>query len=850
MDVDLSKLLKNYVGDANNYDEFLKSDKGINKIWQQLLENIDTIGVEELDDIQSEINWLMRENGVTYNVYNDPSGLNRTWKLNAVPFMIHEKEWSHVEKGIQQRAELLNLVLKDIYGKRELIKNKVIPPEVIYEHRGFLRQCDQIEYTTPKNLMVYSAELSRGPDGRMWVVNDRTQAPSGMGYALENRFTTRRVAKELFQNIHVKLLSEFFKEFNQMLLDASNSANENPNIVILTPGPHNETYFEHAYLSSLLGYPLVKGSDLLVRNGFVWIKSLKGLKKVDVILRRVDDVFVDPLELREDSYLGVAGLLEVVRNQKVTIVNPVGSGVIENSGLTPFMNAICNYYFKEDLILPQIASWWCGQKKEREFVLKDLKDFVVKRIDRSNRESIYFCEFLSEEELKELTAEINKNPARFVAQEKISFSSAPNYVDGTLEPRKIVCRTFSIASENGYKVMQGGLVRVASERKELRVSNQRGGISKDFWVISDSKVSNHQQFTYTNKNLGASKINDLPSNTAENLFWSGRYLGRALITSRYLRMVLENMNHERYDPKKMDSEILTHLFKSVTNITSTFPGFVEEGKEKALEDPLRELQSVILDVNRIGSLAQTLSSFSGSYYSLRNLWSNDIWRVFDSIKKLWSDYDSSKKYSVNTLIRILDKTITRLIAFMGLIEESIMVNQGLILYFIGLQMEQASMNIAKFRSMIVFDFEEQLNYQILESLLNSHESLNIYRYSYQSYLSSENVMDLIVLDKEYKKSLHYQLTRMRKDISRLPIPENTVGFAECQTKIGLACKIIQTIDSKTILEANPSNRLREKLEETLSELSDLLHETSLAISKTYFDHSYQQKQMVQQKIDV
>lgn len=850
MNVDLNILLKDYQGGVGNYDEILKSEKEVNRVWKQLLENIDTIGVEELDDIQSEINWLMRENGVTYNIYNDPGGLNRTWKLNAVPFVIHEKEWAHVEKGIQQRAELLNLVLKDIYGKRELIKNKIIPPEVIYEHRGFLRQCDQIEYTTPKNLMVYSAELSRGPDGRMWVVNDRTQAPSGMGYALENRLTTSRVASELFQNIHVKLLSEFFKEFNQMLLRTANSENENPNIVILTPGPHNETYFEHAYLSSLLGYPLVKGNDLLVRNGCVWIKSLKGLKKVDVILRRVDDVFVDPLELREDSYLGVAGLLEVVRNQKVTIVNPVGSGVIENSGLTPFMNAISNYYFKEDLILPQIASWWCGQKKERDFVLKNLKNYVVKRIDRSNRESIFFCEFLSEEELKALTTEINKNPARFVAQEKISFSTSPNYVKGTLEPRKIVCRTFSIGSENGYKVMQGGLVRVASERKELRVSNQRGGISKDFWVITDAKMSNQQQFTYTKKNLGGAKISDLPSNTAENLFWSGRYLGRALITSRYLRMVLTNMNNERYNPKKTDSEILSHLYRSVTNITSTFPGFVEEGKEKALKDPLQELQSVILDVTRVGSLAQTLRSFNSSYYSLRNLWSSDIWRVFDSIKKLWSNYDATQKYSINNLIKLLDRTITRLIAFMGLIEESIMVNQGLILYFIGLQMEQASMNIAKFRSMIVFDFEEQLNYQILESLLNSHESLNIYRYSYQSYLSAENVMDLIVLDKEYKKSLHYQLNRMRKDISRLPIPENKVGFSECQTKINAACKIIEAINSKTILEANPNNSLREELEATLSELSDLLHETSLAISKTYFDHSYQQTQMVQQKIEV
>ncbi|MGY6648385.1 circularly permuted type 2 ATP-grasp protein [Wenyingzhuangia sp. IMCC45574] len=848
MSADENKILKNYVAGLKNYDEVLESDKKINKNWQQLLENIGDIGLEELDSVQSEINWLMAENGVTYNVYNEPNGLNRPWELNAVPFVIHEEEWKEVEKGIQQRAELLDLVLKDIYGKRELIKNRIIPPEVIYEHRGFLRQCDQIEYKTPKSLMVYSAEISRGPDGRMWVVNDRTQAPSGMGYALENRFTTRRVASDLFQNIEVKMLSEFFKEFNKTLIDATEV--ENPNIVILTPGPHNETYFEHAYLSSLLGYPLVKGNDLIVRDGYVWIKSLKGLKKVDVILRRVDDVFVDPLELREDSFLGVAGLLEVVRNQKVAVVNPVGSGVIENSGLIPFMNAICNYFFDEDLILPQIASWWCGQQKERDFVLKDIKNFVVKRIDRSNRESIFFCEFLSEEEISNLKKEILKHPYRFVAQEKISFSSAPNYGKGKLSPRKIVCRTFCTATKDGYKVMQGGLVRVAPERKALRVSNQRGGISKDFWIISDEKVSMHQQFTYMNKNIGATNINDLPSNTAENLFWSGRYLGRALLTSRYLRMVLENMKNERYSSKKTDSEILVHLYKAVTNITSTFPGFVEQGGKEALENPLKELQAVILDGTRVGTLAQTLSSFRFSYYSLRNLWSKDIWRVFDSLNKLWSTVDVDKNYSINSLIRLLDRTISRLIAFMGLIEESIMVNQGLILYFIGLQMEQASMNIAKFRSMVVFNFEEQLNYQILESLLNSHESLNIYRYSYQSYLNIENVVDLIVLDKEYKKSLHYQLRRMKKDISRLPVPENVVGFEECQQKIEAACKVLLEMDKEVVLTPNPENNERETFEETLSLLSDLLHETSLAIANTYFDHTYQQTQMVQQNIEV
>lgn len=849
MTVDSNKLFKDYLSDIKNYDEVIKPNKEVNQNWNLLLKNVNTIGDEQLQNLQSEIDWLMAENGVTYNIYNDPNGLNRPWNLNAIPFIIHEKEWLEVEKGIQQRAELLNLILEDIYGKRELIKNKILPPEVIYEHRGFLRQCDQIKYTTCKSLMIYSAEISRGPDGRMWVVNDRTQAPSGMGYALENRYTTSRIASELFKDINVKQPSAFFNDFNQMLKEAAPKDIINPNIVILTPGPHNETYFEHAYLSSLLGYSLVKGNDLIVRNGFVWMKSLDGLKKVDVILRRVDDVFVDPLELREDSYLGIAGLLEVIRNQNVTVINPVGTGVIENSGLVPFMNAICNYFFDEDLILPQIASWWCGQEKELKFVLKNIKNFVVKRIDKSNRESLYFCEFLSDKEIDTLKKDILKNPYRFVAQEKISFSSSPNYTNGKLEPRKIVCRTFSIAKKDGYTVMPGGLVRVAAERKELRVSNQRGGISKDFWVISDAPQTNIQQYTWSSlQNNSVSDIQDLPSNTAENLFWSGRYLGRALVTSRFIRMVLNKMNNEQYNSRTSESEILNYLYKAITNITSTFPGFVGKGSEETLANPLKEIESLILDEQRMGSLAQTLNSFNNSYYSLRNLWSKDMWRVFDSIKKLWKNYNANQDTSITSLIKLLDRTITRLIAFMGLIEESIMVNQGLLLYFMGLQMEQATMNIAKCRSLIVFNYEEQLNYEILESLLSSHESLNIYRYSYRSYLSLDNVVNLILLDEVYPKSLAYQLKRIEKDILKLPIPKGTLGFSKSVETIQKANFVIQNIDATTLLNLNEEQTLRNHLEDTLSELSDLLHETSLAISNTYFDHTYQQTQMVKQKI--
>jgi uncharacterized circularly permuted ATP-grasp superfamily protein/uncharacterized alpha-E superfamily protein len=845
--IDKNTLFKNYFSDFRDYDEVLKSNMTINPNWEKLLSNLTEMGTDTLISKQNEMDWLMDENGVTYNVYNDPKGMHRPWELNIVPFLIHQKEWETVEKGIKQRAELLNLILKDIYGERELIKNGIIPPEVIYAHRGFLRQCDQIQYKTAKNLLIYSADLARGPDGRMWVVNDRTQAPSGMGYALENRYSTSRILPDIFKDINVKQPSQFFFEFNQMLIEAAHQNKDNPNIVILTPGPLNETYFEHAYMSSFLGYPLVNGNDLVVRNGKVWMKSLKELKQVDVILRRVDDVFMDPLELREDSYLGVAGLLDVVRQQNVTIINPIGSGVLENSGLIPFMNAICKYFFKEELILPQIASWWCGQEKEKNHVLNNLPNLVVKRIDRTNRESIFFCEFLKPKQLENLKKEILSNPYSFVAQEKISFSTAPDFAQDKLEPRKVMCRTFAIAKKDSYTVMPGGLVRVAAERENLFVSNQRGGVSKDFWIITDEQQTNIQNYAWDNScKISISNINDLPSNTAENLFWSGRYLGRALVTARFLRVVLNRMGSVQYNERKSDSENLQILFQSLTNITSTFPGFVGEGSEDLLKNPLKEITSLMIDRDRIGSFAQTMSSFNNSYYSLRNLWSKDMWRVFDSIQKLWSKFQDDENYTISILTKLLDRIITRLIAFMGLIEESILVDQGLLLYFIGLQTEQAMMNIAKCRSLLVINYNMQTQYEILESLLTSHESLNIYRYSYRSYLNIENVINLILLDKEYPKSLTYQLRRIQKDIDRLPHSEITGKATECQIYISEANFKIRSLQIDSLLELSQDNVIRQKLDDTLAELSDLLHETSLSVSDTYFNHAYQQKQLVSQ----
>ena len=836
-------------------DELFSLNEGVKPYWNELFTAFDAMGVSGLATRQKDIDWLLSENGVTYNVYNDPQGMHRPWNLNVVPFVVHQKEWDQVSLGIKQRAEILNLVLKDVYGEGKLIKEGIIPYEVIYGHRGFLRQCAGMELNTDKYLSIYAADLCRGTDGRLWVVNDRTEAPSGMGYALENRSTINRILPGMFSEMKVKRHSKFFQDLNQMLIDAAPGKRDMPNIVILTPGSLNETYFEHAYMASFFGYPLVQGNDLVVRDGYVWMKSLQGLKQIDVILRRVDDIYTDPLELREDSHLGVAGLLDVVRRKNVSVINPIGSGVIENPGLIPFMPAIAKYFLKEKLILPQIASWWCGQENEKNYVLENLSKLVVKRIDRTNRESIYFGEFLNPEQLDVLTKKIQERPYRFVAQERINFSTAPNFCNNNaLEARNIVARAFCTASKNDYSVMQGGLVRVSPDADTIQVSNQRGGTSKDFWVLQDTRVKPEVNRHWQKKSsVAMSGLNDLPSLTAENLYWAGRYVGRTLVTARFMRVVMRQMVLVQNKSEQPDSEKLRMLFKAVTHLTDTYPGFTEKAEDgtNAMDDPMKEMLSLILDKEKIGSLAHTLQMFSNSYYSIRNLWSSDMWRVFKNIQKIWNAFLEGENHSINRILKVLNKLITRLIAFMGLIEESIMVQQGLLLYFIGLQMEQSTLTITKCRALLSIKYSEQVEYDLLEYLLTSHESLNIYRYSYRSHIQLEHVLDLILLDIDYSRSLTFMVNRLQKDIARLPNSEIDHQLTKYQKLIFKAFSKLRLAEANKLAKTKSSKDFRrENLEELLIELSELLHKSSQSISNTYFNHTDRQNQMFNQSFPI
>lgn len=817
---------------SSSYDEMLDGDKNIRPHWETLVKNLETLGVDQLIAKQKEIDWRLEDNGVTYNVYNDPDGMNRPWRLDPIPLLIDEAQWKTIETGLKQRARLLDMLLRDIYGEQRVIQEGIIPMEVIYAHGGFMREVFGL---SQQSLMIYGADMARGPDGKMWVISDRTQAPSGLGYAIENRLTMNSAIPDLYNDLSIRRLHPFFEKFKSTLAGLNPHAKGGALNVLLSPGAHNETYFEHSYLSSFLGLTLVQGQDLLVKGGSVWLKSLKGLRRVDGIIRRVDETYCDPLELRNDSQLGVSGLVQAVRQNGVSMLNSLGCGVLENLGLNPFMPHLARYYLKEELILPQIATWWCGQEKERKFVLENLDRLIVKTIDRSGDEPhVYSGKCLSKPELKALHQKILEQPYRYVGQEEVEFATSPALVGKTIEPRKVVIRAYTIAGSDGFEVMAGALVRVGASNDSLMVSGQSGGSSKDLWVIGDSSDEPKIPI-FKSKGAFGSSLETIPSLRAENLFWLGRYLMRSILTARMIRTTVKYMaNAYRYDHHS-NLKVQDVFTKALTHLTMTYPGFL--GSNPALiQDPLQEIWSVSIDEWRVGTLGHTIKMLSGANTSTKNLLPLEAWRIFDRMTREYSDFGKGEKPPSRIIISTLDKTLIQLMAYKELIEESLFDEQGLVLYEIGAGIERSLMLIAKARALLIFIHEPISEYEILEMLLGTCESLNAYRAHYRSSIELRSVTEFLLLDIKFPKSLISELDRLMRALPKLPKFRNATYLTRYEEPIFEAFSMLRLSKIDRLCSIDSERYVRAELDILLSGVADKLIVAFHELSQIYFAH--------------
>ncbi|HEY5674187.1 MAG TPA: circularly permuted type 2 ATP-grasp protein [Malonomonas sp.] len=801
---------------------------------QKLMQSLDKIGSKRLAKRSKEAQRLLRENGATHNVF-DPLDKPRSWQFDPIPLIIGTEEWATVEAGLIQRAELLNLILGDIYGPRKLLEKGLLPPELVYAHKGFLLPCVGLLPADAQFLNIYSANLAKGTDGRFWVLEDRTNPSFGSGYALENRIVMTRSFPRLFQDFQVHQLATYYRALRNSLAQLAHHNKAEPRIVVLTPGPEQESYFEHAFLASYLGYPLVQGGDLIVRDGCVWLKSVGGLRQVDVILRRQEDDFCDQLELRRDSLFGVPGLLEAVRLGNVATANPVGSSVLENPALLAFLPGLARHLLGEELKLPSVATWWCGQPREREFVLQNLNKLVIKPIHPLPGLPEMFPGELDEAQLQQRREAILANPQLFVGQELACFAPAPAFVTDKIESRYCIMSTFLTAQEKTYVVMPGGLTRISANQHSLLSTSKEGGGSKDTWVLTTELGNQVNLWLHARPNqLIQPLVGTLPSRAAENLFWTGRYAERTEATSRLLRSILAKLLefNEFRDPD--DQRSLEQLLCALTDITSTYPGFIGAGAAEKLADPRAELLSLVTDVERPGSLRASLRSLSRSAYAIRDRLPEDAWRVVDKAQQNWKPRASLSLIGSNRLQESINQLVLQLSAFSGLTNENMSRETAWLLLNIGRRLERALNLIDLLQATLVPCYEPSTEAEMMETVLATSNSLIVFRRRYRSFMQLSTILELLLLDESYPRALAYQLQQLQSHIQELPCEQPCERPRRDETLIAEALEELRSADHKLLTQLSNSDSTYPLLEKLLSAQKERLEQLSGVLMGLYF----------------
>ncbi len=805
-------------------DEAVSPSGEVRPAFAAFFAALSNVSPEELARRFEQARRIIRENGVTYNVYGDPRGMARPWQLDPLPLVVDGAEWAALERGLVQRACLLDALLADLYGPRRTIASGLLPAELVLAHPGFLRPLSGFRPAEGIHLHLYGADLARGEDGRFYVVDDRTQAPSGAGYALENRIVIARMLAQAFRDCRVERLAPFFQTLRDGLTRLS-PRRDNPRVVLLTPGPYNETYFEHAYLARYLGYTLVEGGDLTVRDRVVYLKTLGGLERVDVILRRLDDGYTDPLSLRPDSLLGVPGLVHAVRARTVVVANALGSGLLETAALPAFLPRLCRELLGEELRLPSIRTFYCGDEPSRAYVLEHLSELVVQSAwPAPNAEEAVFGGELSQAELSELAAKILARPGAWVARERPSLATVPVYEGHAVRPRHFGLRAFLTRRGHEYTVMPGALTRFASSRDSLVVSMQRGGGSKDTWVLSSGEPSTVTLLHPPGVPVDIVRSGaDLPSRVADNLFWIGRHVERADASCRLIRTLLLRAAE---DSGVSSPEIAILLRALATDLELAPESFSEPNACLDGEVP-RVLLSDAPQAPRNG-IALGYRAASG----VRDRISIETWRVLSHLHTEIERAARRKEFDASDALELSHGLLLGFSAFSGLVMENMTHGPGWRFADMGRRIERAATMIRLIRSTLL----SVSSPAILDAVLEVADSAITYRARYFGVLAPEPVLDLLITDETNPRSIAYQLAALGEHVGQLPRTRSTPLLPVESKTIIAALSTVRLADLERLARADARGR-RVELEALLRHLEGALPTFAEQLTLSYLAHA-------------
>lgn len=718
-------------------DEMLDQEGNVRPVWQRLLATLGRLDETELANRFARADRYLRDAGVFYRVYGAKESSERSWPLSHIPVLIDEKEWAHVSQGLVQRAELLEKVVADIYGENRLVREGLLPPALVASNPEFLRPLVGVKPADGHFLHFVSFEIGRGPDGNWWVLSDRTEAPSGAGFALENRVATTRAFSNLYAESHVHRLAGFFGEFRDTL--QSRRLHPDDRIAVLSPGIANETYFEHAYIARYLGFMLLEGEDLTVVGGRVMVRTVAGLKPIGVLWRRLDAAFADPLELNQSSHIGTPGIVEALRAGSVSIVNALGTGIVETRAFLAFTPAICRHLLGEEQRLPSIATWWCGQSAEREQVAANLDRMVIgpayqtRPFFDDNGQSV-LGRTVDEKARASIADWLCAEGGKLVGQEVVTLSTTPAWVRGRLTPRPMSLRVFAARTRDGWQIMPGGFARIGSGDDVAAIAMQAGGTAADVWIVSDRPVERttllpaEESFT---RNMPGS----LPSRAADNLFWLGRYIERAEGALRILRAW-----HGRF-AETADPDL--PLLKDVGDYLA------------ALDIDARQ---PVPD-----SLLANISSALFSAGNIRDRFSPDGWLALNDLSQTARKFHATVQAG-DDATRAITVLLRKLAGFAGLVHENMYRFTGWRFLSIGRYIERGLHMTRLLGHMSGPDAPDGA----YDMLLEIGDSVMTHRRRYNVSTAALTVTDLLALDPLNPRSVLYQLNEIKTEVELLP----------------------------------------------------------------------------------
>lgn len=747
-------LFDTYRPPSGVFDEAVTSGGTVRPAWSELVTHLNQMGNGELHNRWQQAQTQIQRDGVTFNPHVGSED-SRPWMLDAVPMVLGKAEWNGLAAQLCQRARVLDALVKDLLGKQRVLKDKIIPPELLFGHPAWYPAYQNLNQSRGRVLTYSATDIARSADGRWWATGDRTRSPFGLGYVLENRITTTRMLAGIFRQLPVCRLAGFYASLKKQLKSLAPRFRDNPRIALWTKGPGSRGYFEDSYLARYLGYTLAEGDDLAVRDNCVQLLTLGGLLPVEVLLRRVDDDDCDSVELNPDSQIGISGLLGVIRGGRVAVANRIGSRLVESPAFLPFLRNVSKYLLGEELQFPSVATWWCGDSQALAYVEQHLDQLLIRPAFRMEDVKPTVVAELSQADRQSLLAKIKATPEQFVGQEIVARSTTPVLTEEGVKPWFLGLRAYVAATDNGYEAMPGGLVRVSEDSNSLNFTMTAGERSQDLWILADEPVEQTSLLEPMTVQVEPKRSgSDLPSRVADNLFWLGRYSERAEQTARLLRTLFIQLESEDSGGPE-----LAPLIRALTS-----QGMLPADTKP--QDIQQTLTTALLD-SKIGmSLKSSVQSVVNTTVRVRDRVSMEMWRTIDRLNNDVLEMGKVAPSNTVDMLMLLDNTLSSLSGFAGLAAEGMTRTLGWRFLDLGRRIERSS-QIASLLSAFLSEHRSE-DADTVEALLTVTDSLMTYRSRYLSMYQIPLVLDLLMTDTTNPRSILFQLKTIDHHLNAMP----------------------------------------------------------------------------------